>query len=109
MVAKGGGSMEGALKLLLLALRIAIAWTLLSLLLSACWWLLLEVGRRFGSKPMKPPVGEERQLSAEVRAIYADFADVDGASGDVLAPSNPDETAGSDSIVFLWWSFIQKR
>ena len=53
--------MEGALKVLTVAVRIAIAWTLLSLLLTALWVLLLEVGRRFGSRPSsKPPAWEER-------------------------------------------------
>jgi len=36
-----GKPLEGALKVLTLALRIAIAWTLLSLLFTAFWTLLL--------------------------------------------------------------------
>jgi hypothetical protein len=58
-----------------LAMRIAIAWTLLSLLLTALWVVVLEVRRRFGRRPTsKPPAPEEQeqQLSAEVRAIYLD-------------------------------------
>jgi hypothetical protein len=95
-----GQPLEGALKVLTLAVRIAIAWTLLSLLLTAFWVLLLEVGRRFGSRPVsKPPAREERQLSAEVRAIYADFGDDDRASGETLVPSEPDDA--SDAVVPL--------
>ena len=94
--------MEGALNLLTLAVRIAIAWTLLSLLLTAFWWLLQEVGRRFGTRPAsKPSAREERQLSAEVRAIYADFADVNGPCGDAPAHCDPDEAEESDVIVFI--------
>ena len=95
-----GQPVEGALKVLTLAVRIAIAWTMLSLLLTAFWVLLLEVGRRFGSRPAsKRPARKERQLSAEVRAIYADFGD--GACGETLVPCEPDETAGSDAVVLL--------
>jgi len=101
--------MEGALKLLTLG-RIAVAWTLLSLLLTAFWWLLLEIGRRFGTRPAsKPSAPEERQPSAEVRAIYADFADVEGARSDGLARGEPDETGERDAIVFIGWSTVQKR
>ncbi len=97
-----GQPLEGALKVLTLAMRIAIAWTLLSLLLTAFWVLLLEVGRRFGSRPAsKPPAREEWQLSAEVWAIYADFGDDDRACGETLVRCEPDETAGSDAIVLL--------
>ena len=65
-----GEPVEGALKVLTLALRIAIAWTLLSLLFTAFWTLLLEVGRRFPSRPpSKPPVWEERPLSDQLRAV----------------------------------------
>jgi hypothetical protein len=100
MIARGE-PLEGALKVLTLAVRIAIAWTLLSLLLTAFWVLLLEVGRRFGSRPAaKPPARDERQLSAEVRAIYADFGD-DRACGEALAHCEPDETAGSEAIVLI--------
>ena len=69
--------MEGALKVLTLALRIAIAWTLLSLLLTAFGALLVEVGRRFPSRsPSKPPVWEKRQLSDQLRAvIHEDLCD----------------------------------
>ena len=102
--------MEGPLKLLTLAVRIAIAWTLLSLLLVAFWVLLLEVGRRFGTTPASKPLArEERQLSAEVRAIYADFADVNGAGGDAPAHSDPDETEQSDALVFMGRIPVQKR
>ena len=102
--------MEGPLKLLTLAVRIAIAWTLLSLLLVAFWVLLLEVGRRFGTTPASKPLArEERQLSAEVRAIYADFADVNGASSDTPADSDPDKTGQSDAIVLIGWTSVQKR
>ncbi len=102
--------MEGALKVLTLALRIAIAWTLLSLLLTTLWVLLLEVGRRFGSRPgSKPSAREERRLSADVRAIYADFCDAGHASGEALTNSEPDETAESDAIVLIWRSSLRKR
>lgn len=94
--------MEGALKILKLALRIAIAWTLLSVLLTALWALLLEAGRRFGrGSDSKPPAPEERQLSAEVRAIYADFGDDDRACGEEPVDCKRDETAGSDRIVHI--------
>lgn len=66
--------MEGALKVLTLALRIAIAWTLLSLVFTTFWALLVEVGRRFPSRPpSKPPVWEERELSDQLRAVHEDF------------------------------------
>src|SRR5215469_3324468 len=75
-----GQPVDGALKVLKLALRIAIAWTLLSVLLTALWALLLEAGRRLGSGPGSKPVArEEQQLSAEVTALYAHFSDDDGA------------------------------
>lgn len=94
--------MEGAFKVLVLALRIAIAWTLLSLLFTAFWVLLLEVGRRFGSRPASKPFGrDKRQLSAEVIAIYGDFVDGDGVQAEASAHCEPDETAGSDAIVFI--------
>jgi hypothetical protein len=90
--------------------RIAIAWTLLSSLLTAFWVLLLEFARRFGTRhAAKRSAREERQLSAEVRAIYADLADVDGACSDALAHSDPDENRESDVIVFIWRSSVQKR
>ena len=96
--------MEGALKALTLALRIAIAWTLLSLLLTTFWVLLLEAGRRFGGRPSsKPPARQERQLSAEVMAIYADFRDNDLAGGEALVHCEPDESAESDAIVLVRW------
>jgi hypothetical protein len=41
-----GGEVEGALKVLMLALRIAVTWTLLSILLAACWVLIVEIRRR---------------------------------------------------------------
>jgi len=106
----GAGHLEGALKLLTLAARVAIAWTLLSLLLTALWWLLLQFGRRFGTRPAsKPSAPGERRLSAEVRAIYADFADVQGASSDGLAHGDPDEAGERDAIVFVGWSTVQER
>jgi hypothetical protein len=102
--------MEGPLRLLTLAVRIAIAWTLLSLLLTAFWCLLLVVGRRFGARPVSTPSAQrERQPSGEVRAIYADFADVNGASSDAPAHGDPDETGESDAIVFIGWTKVQKR
>ncbi len=103
--------LEGALKVLTLALRIAVAWTLLSLLLIAFWVLLLEVGKRFGSRPgSKPSAREERQLRADVRAIYADFCDDGHASGEALANSEPaDKTAESAAIVLVWRSSVQER
>jgi hypothetical protein len=56
-----------------LAMRIAIAWTLLSLLLTALWVVLLEVSRRFGSRPTsKPAAPAGQQLSAEAQVIYPD-------------------------------------
>jgi len=65
--------LEGVLKVITLAMRIAIAWTLLSLLSVALWALLLEVSRRFGSRPAsRLAAREEQQLSAEIRAISAD-------------------------------------
>jgi len=66
----------------------------------------LEVGRRLGSRP-PPPAREERQLNADVRAIYADFGDVDGACGEALAQSGPDETKESDTIVFILWTPVK--
>ena len=90
--------MDGALKILMLATRIAIAWTLLSLLITTFWWLLLEFGRRFGSRPAsKRRAQEEQQLLAEVRAIYADFGEHDRAC------SEAHETAESDVIVRIAW------
>ena len=66
--------MEGALNVLALALRIAIAWTLLSLVLTTFWALLVEVARRFPSRPpSKPSVWEERQLSDQLRAVHECF------------------------------------
>jgi hypothetical protein len=57
--------LEGALKMLTLAGPIAL--TLLSLLLTAAWVLLLEVGRRFWSRAdSKPPALEARQRTATV-------------------------------------------
>ena len=91
---------DGALKVLKLALRIAIAWTVLSVLSVALWALLLEAGRRFGSRLASvPPAQEERQPSAEVRAIYADFSDDHGVCGEEPVNCERDETAGSDYIV----------
>lgn len=88
---------DGALKVLELALRIAIAWTLLSLLSLALWALLPEVGRRLGSRgASRPPALEERQPSAELRAIYANLGDDVGARGEDLVRFERDDTAGSD-------------
>ena len=99
---RGGEPVEGALKLFTLALRIAVAWTLLSLLFTAFWVLLLEVGRRFGGRPAsRPPAREERQLSAEVRAIYGDFVDDRSVHGEGFAHCEPDETAGRDAIILI--------
>jgi hypothetical protein len=92
---------DGALKILELALRIAIAWTLLSLLSVALWALLREFATRSGRPASEPPAEEERQLSAEVRAIYADFGDDDGAFGEAVVNRERDETAGSDGIVLI--------
>ena len=92
--------MEGALEVITLAMRIAIAWTLPSLLVTAFWAVLLEVGRRFGNRvTSKRPAREEQQLSAEVRAIYADFGDDERASDEALLHCERDETTGSDAIV----------
>ena len=103
--------MEGPLKLLTLAVRIAIAWTLLSLLLVAFWALLLEVGRRLGTKPASKPCAlEERQLSAEVRAICSDSSDDQGVCGEAFVQSDIHEIGErSDAIVFVWWSSVHKR
>ena len=93
---------DGVLKVLELALRIAIAWTLLSVLLTAVWALLLAAGRRFGSGPAsKPPAEEDRQLSAKLTAIYADFGVDGGACGGGPVVCERDETAGSDPIAHI--------
>ena len=102
--------MEGAFRLLTLAVRIVIVWTLLSSILTAFWWLLLEIGRRFRTRPAsKPSAPQEQPLSAEVRAIYADFADVDGACSDGRARGDADEAGERDAIFFIGWSTVQKR
>ena len=101
--------MEGILKVLTLAVRIATAWTLLSLLSVTLWVLLLEVGRRFGIKPAPKAPCEERQLSAEMSVLYADFADVDGARTDALTHSDPGETRGTDHICLIGWSSVRRR
>jgi hypothetical protein len=86
--------------MLTLALRVALAWTLMSLVLTAFWVLLLEVGRRFGSRPaLKPPALQERQQSAQVTAIYGDFVDEDGARAESFA--RREETAESDIIIVV--------
>jgi hypothetical protein len=109
MIARGE-PLEVALKALTFAVRIAIAWTLLSLLSAAFWAVLLAVGRRFGNRPAsKPPAQEERQPSAEVRAISADFGDDYGASVEALVHSEPDETTGSDAIVLIAGMPARKR
>ena len=87
--------------MLMLALRIALAWTLMSLLLTGFWVLLLEVGRRFGRRPAsKPPALEQRKLSAQVTAIYGDFLDEDGVR-ESFAHCEANETAESDTIVLV--------
>src|SRR5215471_14123288 len=97
-------------KVLTLAVRIAIAWTLLSLLSVTLWVLLLEVGRRFGIKPApKASPSEERQLSAEMSVLYADSADVDGDCTDALTHSDPGETRGTDHICLIGWSSVRRR
>jgi len=97
-------------KVLTLAVRIAIAWTLLSLLSITLWVLLLEVGRRFGIKPApKAPPAEARQLSPEMSVLYADFADIDGACTDALSHSDPGETRGTDHIYLIGWSSVHRR
>ena len=102
--------MEGIFKVLTLAVRIAIAWTLLSLLSITLWVLLLEVGRRFGTKPTsEASPSEERQPSAEMSALFADFADVDGACTDALTHSDPGETRETDHICFIGWSSVHRR
>ncbi len=99
-----GKPLEGALKLFTLAVRIAIAWTLLSLLMTALWVLLREVGTRFGSRPgSRPPGWEKRQRAAEIRAIYADLRDDDLAGGEALVHCEPDVSAGSDAIILVRW------
>lgn len=88
--------------MLMLAVQIVLVWALLSLLLTACWVLLLTVGRRLGSRlDSKPIAREERRLSAEVRAIYGDFVDDDGVHGEGIAHCEPNETAGCDAIVLV--------
>jgi hypothetical protein len=58
--------MEGVLKVITLAMRIATAWALLSLLLTALWVVSLEVRRRSKRGPAsKPAAREEQQLSLE--------------------------------------------
>lgn len=90
--------MEGTHKVLTLAVQIAIAWTLLSLLLTAFWALLLKVGSRFGSRPRPEPVAwEERQQPAEISAIYGDFV----AEHAVRAHSEATETAEDEIIVLV--------
>ena len=101
MIARGE-PLESALKILTLAVRIAIAWTLLSLLLVAFWVVLLTVGRRFGSRTAsKPPAQEERQSSAEIRAIYAEFGDDYRVSDEAPVHNEPDETTGVDVMVVI--------
>jgi hypothetical protein len=45
----GAASLHGAHSMLMLALRIAIAWTAVSLLCLGLWVLFLETGRIFGN------------------------------------------------------------
>ena len=47
-------------RVLMVALRIAGAWTLLSLLTVGLWVLSLEFARRFGRKPVPQSPGRER-------------------------------------------------
>src|SRR5262245_38227185 len=89
-------------RMLMLAVRIALAWTLLSLLLTGFWALLLEVGKRIGRRAdSRLPTREYRPLSAELSAIYPDFGDGDRACGKALAHSEPVEAAASDVIVLI--------
>jgi hypothetical protein len=99
---RGASHLEGALKVLMLAVRIAISWTLLSLLLTAVWVLFLAVGRQFGSKPASKPSGrEERQVAADVTAIYADRGDSARASGEARVHCERDEASGTDAIILI--------
>lgn len=83
-----GEPVQGALKVLTLALQTAIAWTLLSLLLSALRALVREVWRRFGSRRTpNATTREERsseveERSSEVRVLYAEFCEDDLVNGD---------------------------
>jgi hypothetical protein len=49
-----------SVKVLMLGLRVAAAWTLLSLVIVGFWVLALEVARRIGSKAVSKPPGWER-------------------------------------------------
>ena len=101
--------MDGVLKVFELALPIAIAWPLLSILSIAIWALLPEIGRRLRSRSAStPPARDERQPSAEVRAIYAHFGDDD--VGDVEpVDCERAETAGTDGIVLIVGTNSRKR
>jgi hypothetical protein len=100
--ARKGRVMEGVLKVFALAVRIAIAWTLLSLLLTAFWALLVEVRRRFPSRPpSKSPVWEERQLSDQLQAVHEDFCY--RACIEALVLDRERETVGSDAMVVVRW------
>jgi hypothetical protein len=57
----GGEVLRGSLTVLMRALRIAVAWTLLSLSFAAFWVLLLELGSRFGRGPALKPSWEKPQ------------------------------------------------
>jgi len=62
---------------LTLALRITIVWTVLSVLFVSFCGLLMELGGRLRSKPAaQPSDGEDPELSAQLRAIYADSCTV---------------------------------
>ena len=94
--------MEGVPKVLALAVRIAIAWTLLSLLLTALWALLVEVRRRFPSRPTsKSPVWEERQLSDQLQAVHEDFCY--RVCVEALVLDRELEAAGSDAMIVVRW------
>jgi hypothetical protein len=90
-------------RMLMLAFRIALAWTLMSLLLTAFWLLLLELGGGLGrGRASTTPAPEPRPLSAEVRAVYGDFVDEDGVPTEVFTHGQANETAESDIIVLVW-------
>jgi hypothetical protein len=80
---------------LMIALRLAMAWLLLSLLFTAFWALLLQVGRRFGNEPALNASAQDR---AGIRAIYGDFADDDALCDEAPMYSEGDETATRDAV-----------
>jgi hypothetical protein len=72
---RNAGSHRRHTQVLAVAARIALAWALLSLLLTALWVLLLELFRRFGKRPRLRSLAGERQLSAGTSAAYPASAD----------------------------------